>query len=35
MADTLDAPIRHRDHPEPVSASGETSERNGQGLCDA
>ena len=35
MADTLDAPIRHRDHPEPVSASGETSESNGQGLCDA
>lgn len=30
-----DAPIRHHDHPEPVVAGGETSERNGQGLCEA
>jgi hypothetical protein len=29
------APIRHRDHPEPVVAGGETSQRNGQGLCEA
>jgi hypothetical protein len=30
-----DAPIRHRDHPVPVTAGGETSETNGQGLCEA
>lgn len=30
-----DAPIRHRDHPVPVTAGGETSEENGQGLCEA
>ncbi len=30
-----DAPIRHRDHPNPVVAGGETSEDNGQGLCEA
>lgn len=30
-----DAPIRHHDHPEPVGGGGETSERNGQGLCEA
>jgi HNH endonuclease len=30
-----DAPIRHRDHPEPVRAGGTTSDRNGQGLCEA
>jgi hypothetical protein len=29
-----DAPIRHRDHPEPVTEGGVTSERNGQGLCE-
>jgi hypothetical protein len=30
-----DAPIRHRDHPIPDADGGETSERNGQGLCEA
>jgi hypothetical protein len=30
-----DAPIRHRDHSMPVSDKGTTSERNGQGLCEA
>jgi hypothetical protein len=30
-----DAPIRHRDHLVPASAGGETSEENGQGLCEA
>jgi len=28
------APIRHRDHPIPVRSGGETSEHNGQGLCE-
>ncbi len=30
-----DAPIRHTDHAEPAAAEGETSIRNGQGLCEA
>jgi len=30
-----DAPIRHIDHPVPADAGGETSEANGQGLCEA
>jgi hypothetical protein len=30
-----DAPIRHTDHSEPVADDGETSSRNGQGLCEA
>lgn len=30
-----DAPIRHSDHVEGVADGGETSERNGQGLCEA
>lgn len=30
-----DAPIRHHDHPRPVTDGGETSETNGQGLCEA
>jgi HNH endonuclease len=30
-----DAPIRHVDHPEPVSSKGKTSSDNGQGLCEA
>jgi hypothetical protein len=30
-----DAPIRHRDHPTGVTAGGQTSELNGQGLCEA
>ncbi|HEY3528044.1 MAG TPA: hypothetical protein VGK78_02760 [Nocardioides sp.] len=30
-----DAPIRHRDDPVPVAEDGETSEENGQGLCEA
>ena len=30
-----DAPIRHSDHVRPVLDGGETSERNGQGLCEA
>ena len=30
-----DAPIRHTDHPEPVTSDGETSAANGQGLCEA
>jgi len=30
-----DAPIRHLDHPEPVTADGPTSYDNGQGLCEA
>jgi len=29
-----DTPIRHIDHPEPVADDGETSARNGQGLCE-
>jgi hypothetical protein len=29
-----DAPIRHRDHAEPVAAGGETTQQNGQGLCE-
>lgn len=29
------APIRHADHVVPVEAGGETSEANGQGLCEA
>lgn len=29
-----DAPIRHRDHLEPVSAGGQTSRENGDGLCE-
>jgi hypothetical protein len=30
-----DAPVRHGDHVEAVEEGGETSERNGQGLCEA
>lgn len=30
-----DAPIRHRDHVQPVHAGGDTSADNGQGLCEA
>ncbi|WP_183098806.1 HNH endonuclease [Nocardioides pelophilus] len=30
-----DAPIRHRDHVQPVHAGGETTADNGQGLCEA
>ena len=30
-----DAPIRHSDHVQAVAEDGETSERNGQGLCEA
>ena len=30
-----DAPIRHSDHVRAVDEDGETSERNGQGLCEA
>lgn len=29
-----DAPIRHTDHPEPAAHAGETSDVNGQGLCE-
>jgi hypothetical protein len=29
-----DAPIRHIDHPEPTAEDGETSDVNGQGLCE-
>ena len=29
------APIRHKDHVIPVEEGGETSEANGQGLCEA
>ncbi len=29
------APIRHLDHPIPVESGGQTSEPNGQGLCEA
>jgi hypothetical protein len=29
------APIRHHDHPVPVVDDGETSQQNGQGLCEA
>jgi hypothetical protein len=30
-----DAPIRHRDHPESAAEGGQTSQQNGQGLCEA
>jgi hypothetical protein len=30
-----DAPIRHHDHPQPVTTGGPTSQENGQGLCEA
>jgi hypothetical protein len=30
-----DAPIRHHDHAEPALHGGETSQENGQGLCEA
>ena len=30
-----DAPIKHIDHPEPAAEGGETTERNGAGLCEA
>ena len=30
-----DAPTRHADHPEGVAKGGETTARNGQGLCEA
>jgi hypothetical protein len=30
-----DAPVRHKDHVVPVDAGGETTESNGEGLCEA